>query len=541
MMKRIIFLIFLAFITPSAFTQISHGGNPHQWDKKDLVNVPYIEMASIDLKVLQAEDQINEQYKDQPVRFAYSHKVDLSIENSGIWETLENGDKIWRLGISSKGARSLNLTFSEFELPEGSELFVYNKENNYFIGSFTHENNKANKKFATSPVPGDEIIIEYHVAKDIKNLPLLRISSVAHDYKDIFKKAKVYNSSGSCNNNANCQNYADWVDQKNAVVMVILNSGTRWCSGVMLANAKGDDTPYFLSAGHCLDGAGWDVSTWVFHFNYENPNYTTCDGGDGSLGKSITGSTQRAFQEWDTGSDLLLLELSTAPPSAWNIFYAGWDRSPTQTSPSATCIHHPNGDIKKITFDTDSVKTYGDDPNFWTAVWNDGTTEGGSSGSPLFNSDKRVIGQLFGGWAACNNMLESDEFGKFDVSWDGATPADRLKDWLDPESTAGLVIDGYYPNSNDIAVSKKQLNQPSIKLYPNPTSGSFKLELQNMSSNKTTIAIYSILGELVEKSEYNTSKEVVISYNMTPQTEGLYLVEITSGNQRNLQKFTLIR
>jgi hypothetical protein len=79
------------------------------------------------------EDSIN-QGITKPLRFAKSFDVNYSLNNSGLWERLDNGDKVWRLGIISPGAFSINLIFSEFKIPEGAKVFILNKKKNHYIG-----------------------------------------------------------------------------------------------------------------------------------------------------------------------------------------------------------------------------------------------------------------------------------------------------------------------------------------------------------------------------------------------------------------------
>ena len=81
--------------------------------------------------------------------------------------------------------------------------------------------------------------------------------------------------------------------------------------------------------------------------------------------------------------------------------------------------------------------------NHWRVIWSAGITENGSSGSPLINNYRRVIGQLHGGYANCNNVDSADWYGKFSVSWHNSTnPKRRLSDWLDPNNTCVTVLDG---------------------------------------------------------------------------------------------------
>jgi hypothetical protein len=78
----------------------------------------------------------------------------------------------------------------------------------------------------------------------------------------------------------------------------------------------------------------------------------------------------------------------------------------------ATGMHHPGGGIKKICQDTDALTqaTFNLAPCWKISTWEQGVTEGGSSGSPLFDQNHRIVGQLFGGQASCALPL-NDYYG----------------------------------------------------------------------------------------------------------------------------------
>ncbi|WP_027395942.1 T9SS type A sorting domain-containing protein [Aquimarina latercula] len=423
--------IFLLLLT-SAHAQISQGGEP-LFSKESFsksTKILTVKLPKVDMEELMKEDA-REASKDVPLRFAYPHDVNLNPEISGKWFTNKNGDKFWLLALESKGAKSLNLTFSDFYLPVGSKLFIYNEDKTDIKGAFTSSNNKETRKWSTAPILGDKIIIEYYQPSIVTETPSLQIATIAHDYRGVYGLAKAYGDSGSCNNNVNCVEGNPWKDQIRSVALITLANGTRFCTGALINNTSNDGTPYFLTADHCT---GNDTSNWVFVFNYQS---TGCGNTDGSLGQSISGSQLLRKGE---ATDYSLLRLSATPPSNYNVYYSGWDArgvNPTRT----TGIHHPSGDIKKISFDNDtpSIGTYSSVPNSHWRVndWDDGTTEPGSSGSPLFDQNKRIVGQLHGGGAACGNN-EPDYYGRFDLSFP------NLKQWLAPGNNS-KVVDGFDP------------------------------------------------------------------------------------------------
>ena len=143
------------------------------------------------------------------------------------------------------------------------------------------------------------------------------------------------------------------------------------------------------------------------------------------------------------------MELDDPINPDFNVYWAGWDHSGADAT-NATAIHHPNTDEKRISFEyhPTTVTSYlgttvpGDGTHVRITDWDLGTTEPGSSGSPLFDQNHRIIGQLHGGYAACGND-DSDWYGRFYTSWTGGgSPASRLSDWLDPENSGQLFLNG---------------------------------------------------------------------------------------------------
>ncbi|TPN83925.1 T9SS type A sorting domain-containing protein [Aquimarina algicola] len=466
-MKKIIFVLSIVLCSINvAYSQISQGGEPLSWNENfsKSAKIPTVKLKKVDVAKLLKEDEA-ESSKDVPLRFAYAHDVNLNPNNSGNWFTGADGGKFWILKLESKGAKSLNVTFSDFYIPEGAKLFIYNEGKTDVKGAFTEINNKTSRRLGTAPVVGDKLIIEYYQPKQATEKPALQISTVAHDYRGVLSIAKAFGDSGSCNNNVACSVGNAWRDQIRSVAMVILGNGTRWCSGSLINNTANNGTPYFLTANHC--SAGRDVTNWVFAFNYESPG---CSNSDGSLSQSISGSQMLAS---GASSDYALLRLSATPPSSYNVYYSGWDATgsaPTRT----TGIHHPAGDVKKISFDNDpsTVSGYlgGSGTTHWqVSDWDDGTTEGGSSGSALFDQNKRIIGQLHGGYAACGND-RGDWYGRLSVTYP------NICQWLAPGCST-QVVNGYDP-AGDTGGGNDNCTDVTLTLnfdnYPEETSWTIK-------------------------------------------------------------------
>ncbi|MCE1189553.1 MAG: T9SS type A sorting domain-containing protein [Ignavibacteria bacterium] len=428
---------------PSAFAQLSEGGIPYSFNHKVGVMVPEFRMPEVNTQVLLTEDE-QDLTKGVPLRFGYKHGVTYSTQNSGIWENLPDGGKLWRLHIVCPGAITTNLLFSEYLVPSGAKLYLYNDAKTEVLGAFTSRNNKEDGKFATSLLRGEAVTLEYYVPANSASDGVIALSDIVHGYRDVFKLRRFgedFGTSGTCNININCPQGAPWQNEKRAVALIIAD-GSRLCTGAMINNVRQDLTPYFLTANHCISGE--TPATWVFVFKYESPD---CSITDGPLNYSLSGSAIKAN---NASSDFALLKLNEAPPDSYKVHFMGWNANEVAASTGAG-IHHPDGDIKKISFVSVPFEsdTYSGTPanSHWRTRWSAGVTEPGSSGSPIFDQDHHVVGQLHGGPSACDATDKSDLYGKFSWSWNyGTTSTTRLKDWLDPDNTGTMVLNGWDPS-----------------------------------------------------------------------------------------------
>lgn len=513
-MKKTLLAFISGVMACSVTAQITYGGHPIQWENKVAdQSIPVVVMATPDYDKLVLEDAITDQHKDVPYRFGEEFEVDYDFNHSGRW-TEEDGLKIWQLAISSPGALNMSLRFDEFRIPKGGELYIWTADREEFIGKFDHRSNKNSGVLATSLLHGDKIIVEYAVKADLEDKGMLRIGQVVHGYRTFLKSRFMdeasqqrgpFGTSGNCEVNVNCPEGADWQIEKKAVA-IIVEGGYGLCTGALVNNTNNDGTPYFLTANHCTQGSA--VGNWVFYFNHESSG---CSGTTGPQSQSISGSSLVAN---NGASDFALLLLDDTPPASFNVQYAGWDATDSEAGvSSATCIHHPSGDIKKISFENDAP--YHDIGNgaqvWWIDDWELGVTEPGSSGSPLFNQDHRIIGQLFGGASACQGSSgngQYDFYGRFGVSWDNSSNASaRLMDWLDPGNTGLLVLDGYPEGfvSLNIDPAATSINNVPASSCTNVINPTFTL-LNHGSQTLTSCTInFQLNGDAVQTINWTGS------------------------------------
>ena len=503
-MKRpYIILIILIFCFGNILNaQISHGGEPLSFKQSVSKSATVFNTPSFDYQQLLLED--NADSRTKPYRYGKLHEVNLSPDSSGTWNTNSNGLRIWQIKIHSEKAYSLGLIFNKFKLNEGVNMYVFSKDRKRIIGSFTHENNNKSGWFSTIGVEGDEIIVELDVPSNIE-YGEINISGIVHDYRNAQGLKTGYGSSGSCNVNINCPDGADWQLEKRAVVKFsYVSGGVNYCTGVLINNTAFNSKPYILTANHCI-GSQSVANSAIFMFNYESAG---CVPTGNFTPPSISGATLIA-----TGGnlDFSLLELSSVPPTLYNVYYAGWDKG-TSSAQNTVTIHHPEGDLKKISKDYDApvISNYDNyyiQNSHWNILnWDLGTTEPGSSGSPLFDQNHHIVGGLTGGAADCYNSID-DYYARFDMSWDYySDPTRQLKAWLDPLNVNTKSLNGFDPNliTSGVDIGVLQVNVPTDTYCANSEIIP-EIVIQNRGNVDLTNAVVS----------YKLNNGIVVSQNWT--------------------------
>ena len=490
----LLFTLILIVYALSAFSQIDRGGVPRSFQSQFLLKsqVQVIDIESPDLLAIQAED-------DEAARLEKSYRVgvevpvNISLVDAGQWENLSDGGRICRLTLNCSGAQGLGIIFGKVQLPAGSDLFIYTTDKHNVLGAFTAAEIRDNQMFATRPVYGDRIVIEYYEPFNTNENVEIQLSGLTFMYRG-FEKIVTSElksvSSGNCEVNVNCDEGQNWQNQKQGVVKILTKVGTKffYCSGTLMNNTSQDFSGLFLSASHCSNdfsggsATAADYSRWVFYFNYESPDCVS----SAAKEQTVLGAEMLATSDSPSniGSDFLLLRFFENIPPKYNPYYCGWDAG-NNTSTSGVCIHHPDGDIKKISTYISPLTsgTWGSTPNtHWIVRWaatanGHGVTEGGSSGSPLFDDEGLVIGTLTGGESSCQNPTGPDMYGKMSFSWasNGSLAEQQLKPWLDPENTGIIKQPGSF--NAKLAVADFSASSSII-----PVGGT--INFQDLSSGK---------------------------------------------------------
>lgn len=436
-------LIAALFVSSALAQEAQPVGRIHP-NAQPLGNVQSYGVPVLDRNALSVDDT-NRAANGQPARYAVPNAVNISPLTHGTWEQLDDRWSLWRLIIKAPGSNHVNLGFQTFFMPAGARMQVYSSDYRYVVRPFDSNDHQPTGQFWTPVVMGEQIVCEVYVRTALKPQLMLDMMHIGSGYRFFGAGATALSAadgSGSCNVDVSCPQGAGW-ENEIAASAAISTGGSLFCSGSMINNTAQDGRNFFLTAYHCGVGPG-QAPSLVCYWNYEA---ATCGSSSAPLNQFTIGATYRAG--WNT-SDFTLVELNSTPNAAWGVTYAGWNRS-SATATSAVAIHHPSGDSKKISFENQSVQftSYGSsnqNPNgnhVRVVDWDVGTTEGGSSGSPLFDQNHRIIGQLHGGGAACGNNL-SDWYGRFRTSWTGGgSNTNRLSNWLDPNGTGQLTLDTF--------------------------------------------------------------------------------------------------
>jgi hypothetical protein len=248
----------------------------------------------------------------------------------------------------------------------------------------------------------------------------------------------------------------------------------------------------------------------------------------------------------NSGSDFLLVEMEDDLPASYNVFYAGWD-SRSVTPADVVGIHHPAGDVKKISTATNIVSgTWGASGYHWRVSWmatetNHGVTEGGSSGSPIFNENKLIVGQLTGGSSFCTSLTAPDFYGKMDKSWDDNPniATQKLKEWLDPIDTGEPFMHGAYLDANNASqpclplnIEERELEFTDVQIYP--TVADDQLNIRSAEFRRLQeYRVFNAHGALIAAAPFRSEQEEV---NCAVLAAGVYFITFVSEEGGHLTK-----
>ncbi|ODS79761.1 MAG: peptidase S1 [Acidovorax sp. SCN 65-28] len=377
------------------------------------------------------------------------------------WSKTPAGGLVAAVSFNAEGAYGLRLGVLVQQLPGSAVVRVYTQaapgkvfeisgqeilqliERNQAAG----DRSDAARTWWTPDTGGSEATLEVELPPGLAaNTLQISVPQLSHvfvnlalpterEYNAQVLSAKQIGDADTCNLDATC--YNDGASERNAVARMLFIKGAKYyaCTGTLLNDGSSSGKPYFLSANHCISDqtvASTLQTDWFFRSS-------SCNSGalQSSSIKKV-GGAKLLYASADSDTSFLLLN-DTPPAGA---VFAGWDASTVAAGVSIIGLHHPSGDLLKLSYGTvvgqsacatisdTQFSCLGTSGNYYRVNWSQGTTEGGSSGSALFRNGK-VVGTLYGGSAVCTNRSTSDYYGRFDIAYNAA-----LKNWL-----ASMVTD----------------------------------------------------------------------------------------------------
>jgi lysyl endopeptidase len=473
-MKRILLpVLFSGLLLNGAFAQ-------------SINDIPSVAIESPNMDVINADDEAKAKQGGM-YRIAVNLPANIDFYNEGLWYNDEDGNIVGQINIKSEGARAINLIFDEYTLPVGAELRVFSPTTGQLVGPYTADQDPEGGLMMTSMVHGEELVLEVVIPEEAIGDFKLHLKDIGYYYRstELFggMDTRDFGESESCEVNVACSEGSTSANQIAGVCRIVVTDGggQGLCSGTLINNTANDCTPYVLTAQHC--GAGATVNefkVWQFHFKYQSA--TCANPGAEPTYSSVNGSIKVAASGTISNvqkSDFTLVIMKGRPVASAGAYYNGWNKSSTASTGGGKGIHHPAGDIKKISAFSGtptSATWWGGTSNaHWQVSWigttnGHGVTEPGSSGSPLFNSAGLVIGDLSGGSSFCTPASAQDDpdlYGKFSYGWSscGTTPQLQIAPWLDRANTGATTLTGVLQTSCATA-SVPVVDFNASNLYP---------------------------------------------------------------------------
>lgn len=510
------------------------------------------ELDSLDHNLL--INKANKKFKQTSFKFASARKVSVKPHTHGGWKKVGK-NAVWKHKVKSKGAISLNLAFTDFFLPVGGKLILSDDKHSL---TFTHADNDDHGQLWTPIFRSDEIKIQAIVPLGLTQQTRLHLTRVNHGFrkfntpveKNGAAKSIGDSSSGSCNIDVVCSAEDDssfgplidqYRDQIRSVAAYTI-AGTETCTGTLINNTSENARPFFLTANHCGINTS-NAPSLVAYWNFDNTtcrrprNSESASDGDGRIDQFNTGSIFRAS---NAASDFCLIEFDDPINSEYDLYFAGWDR--TLNLPAMTIgIHHPAVSEKRISFDLDPPQFVTSGGSSTTDIngaylrvidWDFGTTEGGSSGSALFDQNGRIVGQLLGGEAACGNDLP-DWYGKIWHSWTGGgSNSTRLSNWLDETNSGITQLDGRNHVPNQITIESLSIEETDNNKVLN-----FGISLSEPSNQPVEVIVSTESDTAVAEEDFTPINNEIITFAAGETSKNVNITIIGDAEAEEHEQF----
>ncbi len=386
---------------------------------------------------------------------------EASVQSLLDWDRKADGSSVAAISITSPDASAVRVGFKvgalpaglvlRFYAPTGGDVFEVSGDEvaaTLALNAKAGETDDNARTYWSPVVESSTIVVEAEIPAAARS-PELRISMplVSHLFTSPAKDFVMPKAAAACEIDATC--YASTWPEVSAVARMLFSDGTfsYYCTGTLLNDADITTAiPYFLSANHCINtqSAASTLQTYWFYRS------TACNSGIAGAYQTRTGGATLLYHAGIT--DTSFMRLNVAPPAG--VWLAGWSSAPPVVGAALTGLHHPAGDLLKISFanmngywictpsgtgsDTFSCSTSTlAAATFYGITFTGGVTEGGSSGSAIYDSGHHVIGQLYGGSSSCGFPGGGDFYGRFDMAFNATG---GLAQWLNVVPQQALTV-----------------------------------------------------------------------------------------------------
>ncbi len=402
-----------------------------------LADVPVVTLDALDHAALLAADA---QRGGKTLRIGVARPFQLTAA-MGRWYDTPGGARVWAVDVRATGAYGLRVHLTDMNLPEGAYLVQHNPaQPSDAAGPYTARGAQDLGEQYTATVWADTVRLELFVPAGVQLAELpFATGNVQHMYRDLPARLAqgqgvgqgageggVLGTEGTCHNDVTCFGAGqpaatNFTNPARAVGLIFISGpgGTGSCTGQLISNQSADQAPLFLTASHCLSTAAEASSTEVYWL-YQT---SVCNGAVPSL-NSLNRTLTSQIVATRGQSDGTLLRLTGLLPGG--LFYQGWTASVPAFNTAISCIHHPDGAYKRISFGNLVNQTIycaagagqlaGES---YRVQWTSAVTEPGSSGSGLLVNDasnnKLLVGVLSCGNSACgvSSANLNDIYGRF--------------------------------------------------------------------------------------------------------------------------------
>ncbi len=500
------------------------AGLPMAWPVDRIVSLEPLDIAAI-----RAQDLIDDETPGKPMRIGINRPVPgapITPATHGTWVVLPDGSRVWTIEIVLSDAIGVRVHFSEFDLPDGAQVSVAGDDEPQGPASYGR-GPLGRAEFWSPTVSGDRVLIELHLPSGVGREPVLAINSLNY----VYREGPSVEAGGvaallPCEVDVSCANVPASARDSVGRLSFIRNDGSYVCTGALLNDSDPNTyAGYLLTANHCIDTqavANTLEVTWFYQTN-------SCNGTlPSSFPKSHGGTLLRAAST--NVSDFAFIRLADDPSDGQR--FSGWSAASPIIPNTVFGIHHPGGSYKR--FSGGFLPTLAFSPctfalsNYLYLHWTSGTTEGGSSGSPLFDSNWRIVGQCYGacGSIGCNNRDQwSAVYGRFDVTYP----------YISSYLTSVTPDDAYEPNDSVTQARALEPGRHALRLVDfddyfrvNISESSVLTVVASFDANDMDLdlELLSTTGELLQSSTTTSSRERI----SLERAAGDYIVRVLKAH-----------